>query len=145
MKTVFDIKYPATFRELLDHYDFDWKSGRIILQKAAMRFPAHATKPYFKGTVEIAHDDPVLDLRQKLGAPGGSMPRLVAYDEKRIYFPEAYECCDTMIVVEKFPEAYLADCNLPTPYFRHWVPTCPTIQAGNDWRLKWKPLVDSTK
>lgn len=118
-----------SFRELLNENGFDWEKGRIIYQEAPSYLPGRVAWNYFNGTVEISKDHPALDWKPEKGFPGNQMRRLVGFDSRAIYFPHAYECMDTMMVVFTSPEPYLADWKLYTPYYSNWAEKCPTLLA----------------
>lgn len=131
-----DLKYPATFRELLNHHDFDWSTGRILHQHSKHPLQTVDARQYIRPTVEIAFDSPILDMRAH-NHIGSQLPRLVAFDSKKLYFPYAYECQDTMSVFHLSPDGYLQNPMEPTPYHSHWVEKCPTLasyRASEGWK-----------
>jgi len=106
-----------TLRELLTEAAFNWDEGRIIYQRVRQPLPGNACAHNICDTVEIQKDHPVLDWRPK--QPGGmKLPRIVAFDSKRIYFPVGYSCADTVVGVYFEAESYLASQRSMTPYFR---------------------------
>jgi len=83
----------ATLRELLTHAEFNWDEGLIVWQpvdgKASCPGWAHCDEllePMF-----IKNDHWVLDAEFSTGYGSPEMPRFVAKDDKRIYFPVQYD------------------------------------------------------
>lgn len=106
-----------TLRELLTEAEFNWNEGRIVYQRVKELLPGNACKHSVCDTVEIQKNHPVLDWRPK-NSGGMRLPRVVAFDAKKIYFPVGYSCADTVVGVFFQPESYLTSQRSMTPYFR---------------------------
>jgi len=103
----------ATLRKMLRDAGFDWDSGRIIYQRCEDNCP-----PGWSGPVEareIDFNDPILDQEFDDGYGSPEMPRFIAEDDTRIYFPAQYDGLTWIETVYKDIDAYL-DPNNSTPY-----------------------------
>jgi len=98
----------GSIRKYLDNCGFDWKTGKIILQKGGGWDTGHGGKL-------ISNDDPALDIEFDDGFGGPDCPRYVASDKEKIYFPEQYDGATGGIFVFKNIKKYLGDEN-ETPY-----------------------------
>ena len=81
----------ATLRNELERVGFDFEHGRILYQETLDGYPGYAGRSDVGKIVEIGFDHPILDFDfyNDFGCP--EMPRFVAEDRDKIYFPCEYD------------------------------------------------------
>lgn len=79
----------TTLREKLNQKEFDWNTGKIIVQ-----FPYRSGYPDIcDGDTRkyILFNDPILDLKFDAGFGAPEMPLFIAEDALKLYFPTEYD------------------------------------------------------
>jgi hypothetical protein len=105
----------AKLREMLEHAGFHWQTGVIVYQHTEDDTPGWACKSSCLPSVVIAHDHPVLDLEFDNGYGGPEMPRFVANDSARLYFPVQYDGATHICAVYRNASDYCGITDM-TPY-----------------------------
>ena len=88
----------ATLREELKNKGFDFENGRIIYQPlkededlGPVSYPGWADEDEVEASIEIDLNHPILDVEFNTAFGGPHMPRFVAEDKDKIYFPSQYD------------------------------------------------------
>lgn len=81
----------ATLREELARVGFDFGHGRILYQETLKGSPGFADKYDVGEIVEIDLTHPILDFDYDNDYGDFAMPRFVAEDKDKIYFPCEYD------------------------------------------------------
>lgn len=105
----------ATWRRWLTAAGADFDSLRIVYSKLAddgSRWPGWNTG---EPAVEVGVDDPVLDYEFDDGYGGPEAPKLVAWDNKAIYFPSQYDGATGINRILRDPSGYVGVIDLPYP------------------------------
>jgi len=105
----------TTLRKKLDKVGFDFEHGRIIYQEVFGIEPGWADSGNISKTIEIDSNHPILDLEFDDGFGSPNMPRFVAEDENKIYFPCKYDGLTWIAYVYKNINTYVENNEL-TPY-----------------------------
>jgi len=102
----------ATLRAWLNEAGADFDNLRIVYQAVDGGSPGWGT-PISSELIDTNH--PILDKIFHPGYGGPECPRIIADDDKRLYFPSQYDGSTCLETVEKDILIYL-DRSIETPY-----------------------------
>ena len=108
-------KKRTTLRSELEKVGFDFTNGKIIYQEVFGIEPGWADQGNVSETMEIDFNHPVLDLEFYDGFGSPNMPRFVAEDKDKIYFPCKYDGLTWIAWIYKNINKYIKNNEL-TPY-----------------------------
>lgn len=105
----------GTIRTWLEASGFDWKSGKVLIQKTSGYSPGWSGEDEIVSTKFVAEADPILgkEFDEGYGAP--RCPRFWAKDKVAIFFPSQYDGATGIEKVYLKPDKYLAGELTPYP------------------------------